>query len=96
MTEDAGRFSPAARLLVLGGSFVLVIAGMRAAASILIPLMLAVFIALLCLPAVRWMQRKKVPEAIGIPVVLGVVLLVGIVVLASLTNSMQSMMGDIP
>ncbi|MEM8886241.1 MAG: AI-2E family transporter, partial [Planctomycetota bacterium] len=40
--------------------------------------------------------RKKVPEAIGIPVVLGVVLLVGIVVLASLTNSMQSMMGDIP
>jgi AI-2 transport protein TqsA len=69
--------SGAARLLLVGAAFVVVIAGMRAAASILIPILLALFLALLCLPAVRWMHAKRVPNALAVPVVLVMAVLLG-------------------
>ncbi|MHC4939305.1 MAG: AI-2E family transporter [Planctomycetota bacterium] len=92
--DDGGQFSTAARLLVVGASFVVVVAGMKAAASILTPLLLAVFLALLCLPAVRWLHRHKVPDAIGIPVVLLVALLIGGFLLSILGGSVQQFIGD--
>ncbi len=35
-----------------------VVAGLRAAQTILIPLLVAIFLAILCVPAVRWLQRR--------------------------------------
>lgn len=70
-------FSGAARLLLVGAAFVIVIAGMKEAASLLIPILLALFLALLCLPAVRWMHAKRLPNAVAIPVVLVMAVLLG-------------------
>ena len=94
--EDLGQFSKAARLLVVAASFVVVIAGMKAAASIQTPVFLAVFIALLCLPAVRWLQTRRVPDAIGVPIVLGFAMLIGLVVLGVLSGSVRNLMADLP
>ena len=45
--EDPGQFSRAARMLVLAGMFVIVIAGLKAAAGLLTPLLLAIFLSVL-------------------------------------------------
>ncbi|MEM9996322.1 MAG: AI-2E family transporter [Bacteroidota bacterium] len=46
----------ALRALLTVAAFVIVVAGMQAAASILVPLLLAVFLAILCAPSLFWLQ----------------------------------------
>jgi predicted PurR-regulated permease PerM len=62
------------RLLVPLASLVVVIAGLKLAQPLLIPLVFAAFVAVLCAPAVEWMTRRRVPTVVAVPlVVLGVV-----------------------
>jgi len=49
MTEQTGQ-TGGARFLLTAASFVIVVAGMRAAETILVPFLIAVFIAVICLP----------------------------------------------
>jgi len=94
--EDAGQFTRAARLLVVTASLVVVVAGMKAATAILVPFLLALFLALLCLPAVRWMHRAHVPNALAVPAVLVVALVLGAVILSVLTASVAQFASDLP
>ncbi len=61
-------------------AFVVVIYGMQAARVILVPLLVAVFVAILCAPAMKYLERQRVPT--GLAVAMVVVLIVGIMVLA--------------
>jgi len=71
------RSGLSATLLTLAAS-VVVIAGMRAAQNLIVPLMLALFLAIIAAPGVSWLKRKRVPSPVAI-------LLVVIVMLAGLT-----------
>jgi predicted PurR-regulated permease PerM len=62
--REGGRF-----ILILG-SFVIVIAGIMAARSFLVPLLLSAFIACLCWPAIRRLQRWGAPPWLAITLVL--------------------------
>jgi len=64
-------------LLSLAAS-VVVIAGLRAAQNLVVPFMLALFLAIIAAPGVTWLQRRRVPAAVAI-------LLVVIIMLAVLT-----------
>jgi predicted PurR-regulated permease PerM len=55
-----------ARLLLPAAALVILIAGLRAADSILIPIMVAVFVTVLSLPVLFWLQRIGVPRAIAV------------------------------
>ena len=57
-------------ILVIGAAAVVVIAGLKAAEPILIPTLLAVFIAILTIPLVRLMVRYRVPEGLAVAIVL--------------------------
>ena len=61
-------------------AFVVVIYGMQAARVILVPLLVAVFVAILCAPAMKYLERQRVPT--GLAVAMVVILIVGIMVLA--------------
>ena len=62
------------------GALVIVVAGLRAAADILVPVAFAGFITVLMTPAVRRLRRWGLPVAIAIPVViLALVALLGLV-----------------
>jgi AI-2 transport protein TqsA len=66
------------RFLIIAAALVLVIAGMRAARPILIPLMVAFFLAVLSLPLLRWLAARRLPAAVAVFVtVLTDVLVVG-------------------
>ncbi|MBK1702048.1 hypothetical protein CKO22_14350, partial [Thiococcus pfennigii] len=53
--------SPAARFLLNAAALVVVVAGMRAAAPLLTPFLLAVFIAIIASPPLLWLNRHRLP-----------------------------------
>jgi AI-2 transport protein TqsA len=67
-----GAGPPGSGLKVLVGlaAFVVVVAGMRAAADLVVPFLLAVFLAILSTPVLAWMRRRGVPSPLALPVVL--------------------------
>ena len=71
------QFSPPARGLIIAGAIALVITLMHAAAPILAPLLLAIFIAIITTPMLRWMRRKGVPKWGALAVIVFILLDVG-------------------
>ena len=61
--DDNWKHTAKAPALMILASFIIVVAGMRAASSILVPFFLAVFIAVICAPPFFWLQRKRVPKS---------------------------------
>jgi len=62
-----------ARSLMVGAAVVVVLAGLKAAQSLVIPFLLALFLAIICFPVVAWLTSRKVP--VGLAVVAVVVVL---------------------
>ncbi|MSR23358.1 MAG: AI-2E family transporter [Gemmatimonadetes bacterium] len=80
-----GDWGPGARFLVVLASAIVVVAGLKAGAPILLPLAIALFLAILSLPVMLWLQRRGIPAPVAILVALLVDLGVfgGVVLLAS-------------
>jgi predicted PurR-regulated permease PerM len=55
---DNGQ-SKTVQLMLILASFVIVVAGMKAAESIVVPFLLSVFISIIALPPFVWLQQKK-------------------------------------
>ena len=79
-----------AQVLVILASFVIIVAGMRAAESIIVPFLLAVFISIVTSPPFFWLQKKGIPKGIALLFVILFFLLVissiGVLIGASVTD----------
>jgi AI-2 transport protein TqsA len=84
------------RLLLSAAAFVIVVAGMKAAASILVPFIVAVFLAVISAPLVFWLKSKRVPSGVAVAVV--VLLMVGVLTLAGMFvgNSLNRFLVALP
>lgn len=56
-----------ARFLLLLACVVIVVAGLKAAASLLLPFLIAVFLSMISLPLLNWLQSKGIPKALAVP-----------------------------
>ncbi len=84
------------RVLATLASVVIVVAGMRAAQPILIPLLVSVFLAVLGLPPLAWLQKKKVPTGLSVLiVVIGMLMLLGVIG-TLVGNSIDNFVAAIP
>jgi len=95
MTQTTG-FSAATRILVGWASFVIVVAGLRASASIVIPFLLSAFIAIICAPPLFWMQRKRVPTALAVITLILVIIIIGTLLVAFIGTSLSNFTSDLP
>ncbi len=77
MGEDQTRVN---RVLLNLAAFVVIVAGMRAAASLLVPFLLAFFLAILCATPLRWLTERRVPRGLGVLLIVLVILSLGTVV----------------
>lgn len=78
--SESGRPQRLVPVLLGVITFIVIMAGLRAAQSIVVPLMLAVFAALIASPVLLWMERKGVPTWVSVfAIVLAMVAVVGII-----------------
>ena len=75
--DDNGKRQAKVPVILILACFIIVVAGMKAASSILVPFFLAVFIAVICAPPLFWLQRKGVPKVIALVLILMFILIVG-------------------
>ncbi|WP_227369661.1 AI-2E family transporter [Halomonas sp. M20] len=93
--EDVRRDIPL-NLLVGLASLVIIIAGMKLGAAILVPLILSLFIAVICNAPVQWLHKKGLSKQISVLITLVIFGLVVMMLSILLAGSMAAFMQAIP
>jgi AI-2 transport protein TqsA len=95
MVDPVIKTTPS-QLLVSLAALVVIIAGMRASADIIVPFLLAVFIAIICSPALDWLERRGLPRAAAMVTVLVAVTTIGIGITGLVGSSLSQFTNDVP
>jgi predicted PurR-regulated permease PerM len=95
MSQQLRRIEPFYWLLG-AAALVVVIAGLRAAQSLVVPFLIAAFIAIVCTPALQWLQQKRVPQGLAILLVILAVSFVLFVVAMIMTSSVNQFLQQAP
>jgi predicted PurR-regulated permease PerM len=69
-----GNMSAAARGALYFSAFVISLAGIKVAAPIVVPFLLSLFVAIICNPAVNYLESKKLPRGLAILIVIFTIL----------------------
>lgn len=93
MGEDAARVN---RILLNLAAFVVIVAGLRAASPLLVPFLLALFLAILCATPLRWLTSHRVPRVIAVILLVIVILALGTVIGGILTGAIVDLTRQSP
>ena len=88
--------SPIARLLVTLAAFTIIVAGLKMADTLIVPFILAVFIAMVVAPLVSWLRGRGVPNGLAILVVVLLMLSVGFLLGAVMGSALVNFRQDLP
>ena len=88
--------APIAKFLIVSAAFVIVVAGLKMASSMVVPFLLAVFIAMIVSPLLDCLKQRRVPSSIAIVLIISLILLVGLILGAVIGSSVDSFRQDIP
>ena len=94
--EKSSDRSRASQILLTLACFVVVVAGLRAASQIVVPFLLATFIAITCSAPLFWLRGKGIPTWLAILVVMVGIILVGFIITSLLGNSIDDFSKNIP
>ena len=86
----------ASQILLTIAAFVVVVAGMRASTVILVPFLLAAFIAIICAPPMFWLRQKGLPTWLSLLIVIFAVLFAGLLVGGLVGSSVKDFSKDLP
>lgn len=89
-------FSKTSRAVLVIAALVIIIAGMKQAAPLLVPLFLSVFIAVLCFPVMLGLQRIGVGETTSLVLVVILVLIAGLAMAALIGSSVDDFSRNLP
>ncbi|MDG1819336.1 MAG: AI-2E family transporter [Porticoccaceae bacterium] len=90
------KTSPIARFLVIAAAFVVVVSGLKMAGALLVPFLLAVFIAMIVSPILGWLKQRGIPGGFAILLIVILILLVGLLLTAVVGSSVDNFRQDIP
>lgn len=91
-----GINSSVGRFLVVTAAFIIVVAGMREAKSLLIPFLLSLFIAVNCSPPLMWLRKKGLSNGFAMLCVIALVVIFGIIVGVIVGGSINDFRQDLP
>ena len=83
-------------ILITVALFVIVVDGMRAAASIINPFLLAVFLSSLCAPLLYWLQRRGVPNGLAVAAIVLGLLVVALLLMIFVGRSLNTLAQQLP
>lgn len=96
MSTSDRRDSLGARSLVLAASFIVVVAGLKVASPLILPILMALFLAMICLPLLNWLQSRRVPTSIALVLtVFAALALMGLIV-ALVGGSIREFTQEVP
>ena len=95
MADPLTKTSPS-QILVSMAALVVIIAGMRASADIIVPFLLALFIAIICSPVLDWLERRGLPRAAAMVTVLLAIIIVGTGITGLVGSSLSKFTSNLP
>jgi len=90
------RETKASKIVLVFAAFIIVVAGMRASTTILVPFLLAAFIAIISAPPIFWMQRKGIPKWLSLLIVIFGIILIGCLIFGLVGSSLKAFTGALP
>ena len=72
------------------------IAGMQAAAPLLVPFLMAAFVACICLPPMQWLMERKIPATAAVFIVISGVVMIGLLITAFAGASVADFSQNLP
>lgn len=84
------------KALVAIAAIIIILAGIKAAAEIVVPFLLSLFIAIICSPIIKFMTKRRIPLGIAISLLLGLIILVFLFLTGMVNNAIQEFTGSIP
>jgi predicted PurR-regulated permease PerM len=90
------KYSDVFIILITGAAFVIVVAGMRATASIINPFLLAIFIASLCGPLLYGLQRLGIPKGLAVSAIVLGLFVASLFIMIFMGKSLNSLSQQIP
>lgn len=82
--------------LIQFAAFIIVVAGMKAATVLVVPFLLAAFLAIICAPPLFWLQKRGVPSILGILIILLGVIAVQMALVTLVSSSISDFSQNIP
>ncbi len=95
IVPEATTMPRSLQTLLLLSATVVLIAGLKAAGSILLPILVAIFLAIICTPPVSWLQRKGLPDWASVAVVFLAVFLAFLLLSGVILSSVSSVQADL-
>ena len=77
-------------------SVVIVIAGLREAGAIILPILVAIFLAVICTPPVNWLQRKGAPDWLAVVAVFFGIFVIFVALSYVVTSSIANFQAQLP
>ncbi len=84
------------QVLITMAAFVVVVAGMRASADLIVPFLLAVFIAIISTPALDWLERLGLPRALAMVAVIAAIVAIGMGITGLVGASLRQFSDNLP
>lgn len=84
------------KIVVMLGMLVIILAGIRAGGDIIVPLILAIFVAVILNPLVKLLQRIGLPRVLAVSLLIGVIVLAGAQLLATLVSMLNDFARTLP
>lgn len=90
MESSSQHKNNTAQILIIIASFIIIIAGMKAAEAIVVPFLLAAFLAIIISPPFLWLQKKGIPKGIALMIIiivfLSIIFLIGVLIGTSVND----------
>lgn len=95
--DRPGRFdNQGTKALVGAAALIIIIAGLKASATLLVPIVVAIFLSLLAVPPMRWLQARGLPAPLAIAVVMLVATVIVLLITGLLGQSVSRLQDQLP
>lgn len=88
--------SSTSKILVIMACVVIILAGIKSASVIVIPLLLSAFIAIAVSPIINWSAKYKVPRWLSVTLVILVMVVIGFMLAGLITQSLSEFRANMP
>lgn len=96
MDEQTDRYGFITRILLQLACIIVIIAGIRAASSIVVPLLLSIFITVLFMPPFILLQKFRIRPGIAMIILILCLLLIGFIIVRVMSESIQNFIAKMP